>query len=88
MKQTTAIYQFELSEQELNLICTAINCAIADTRDSYEYLKDRLESGKTSSEEALDLTEKFLCRKEELHSLLDLYNGFGSPIGKLMSISL
>ena len=88
MKQTTASYQFELSEQEITLVCTAVSCAISDTRESYEYLKDRIKNGKASKDEILDLTKEFLCREKELRSLLDLYNGFGRSVGKLKSISL
>lgn len=87
MKQTAASYQFELSEEELNLICTAVNCAITDTRESYEYLQNKLEE-EMSQEATREVISEFYSRKEELTALLKLYNGFGSPIGKLMSISL
>ena len=88
MKQVAATYQFELSEKELETLCTVLFATISDVKESHDLLKAKLEKEKVSQEDALDFTTNLIALKEDLRSLLSLYNGLGSPISKHWEMSL
>ena len=82
MKQTTASYQFELSEKELDTVCTALKITLSQTKQLCDALKHKLEKEKVSDHDAQAYTEDLIKAKDELKSYHELYNGFGRPIGK------
>lgn len=88
MKQVSATYQYELTEDELRMLCDALHVVIEDSKRLYDSTKKQLELGKLTNKEALDKTKSMLAMKERLTSLIDLYNGLGNPVAKLMSLSL
>lgn len=88
MKQVSATYQYELTEDELRMLCDALHVVIEDSKRLYDSTKKQLELEKLTNKEALDKTKSMLAMKERLTSLIDLYNGLGNPVAKLMSLSL
>lgn len=88
MKQTSATYQFELSEKELETLCTVLGVRIECDKGIHDSLKVKLEKEALPKKDVLESTKTLLKMKDDLRSLLDLYNGFGKPIAKFWSMSL
>ena len=88
MKQVSAIYQYELTEEELRMLCDALYEVIWNGKEVHDSLRKELDKEDLSEDENHKLIESYYSSKDKLQALLKLYNGFGSPVAKLMSLSL
>ena len=88
MKQVSATYQYEFTEDELRTLCDALYVVIWDSKEVHDSLKSELNNEDLSEEENHDLIKNYYASKNRMQTLVDLYNGLGSPVAKFMSLSL